>query len=732
VKEGLWREVGLSDDEYELIKEIMNREPNEVELGMFGVMWSEHCSYKNSKNVLKQFPTTGPRVLQGPGENAGVVDIGDGQAVVFKIESHNHPSAIEPYQGAATGVGGIVRDIFTMGARPIASLNSLRFGSLKSKKTRYLFEGVVAGIAGYGNCMGIPTVAGEVYFHPSYEENCLVNAMSVGLMSHADLAKGLATGPGNPVFLVGARTGRDGIHGATFASEELSEASEERVPAVQAGDPFMEKLLMEACLEVLKTGYVVGMQDLGAAGITSSSCEMASRAGTGIEMDVAKVPCREEGMTPYEILLSESQERMLLVVEKGKEEEVRAIFEKWDLESTIIGQVTADGLMTIKVGEEIVAQIPARALTELCPRYDREAQEPEYLAQAQGYDLGTLPEMEDYGKVLLTLLGTPTIASKEWVFSQFDYLGGTNTVVSPGSDAAVLRVKGYNKGIALTVDGNSRYVYLDPYRGGQIAVAEAARNLVCVGAEPLALTDGLNFGNPEKPEIFWQFKEAVAGMSNACEALETPVVGGNVSFYNETKGEAIYPTPVVGMVGLVEDLSQVTTPGFKQEEDIIILLGQNKDELGASTYLSVIHGLEAGKTPEIDLELEKKVQKATLELIKMELAVSAHDCSEGGLAVALAECCLAGKIGAEVALTENIRPSSILFGESPSRIIISIRKGKIDTVLQHLKKLQVPYKVIGSVGGEALSIAGSGWKVKAELAEMEEKYRRAIPCLMQE
>ena len=486
---------------------------------------------------------------------------------------------------------------------------------------------------------------------------------------------------------------------------------------------------MEACLEVIKTGYVVGMQDMGAAGITSSACEMASRAGTGIEIDVAKVPCREEGMSAYEILLSESQERMLIVVQKGRKK-VQDIFTKWDLEATVIGQVTADGQMTIREGKEIVAQIPAKALTELCPRYDREAKEPEYLAQAQGYDLASLPEMEDYGKVLVTLLGTPTIASKEWVYSQFDYMVGTNTVVPPGSDAAVLRIKGYNKGIAMKVDGNSRYVYLDPYRGGQIAVAEAARNIICTGGKPLAITDCLNFAYPEKPEIFWQFKQAVAGMSEACRVLGTPVVGGNVSLYNETNGEAIYPTPIVGIVGLVEDLAHVTTLGFKQEEDIIILLGITKDELGASTYLSVIHGLEAGKTPEIDLELEKQVQQATLELIKMGLVVSAHDCSEGGLAVALAECCIQGKIGADVALTENIRPSSILFGESQSRIIISINKSKIDSVLQQLKKFQVPYKVLGSVGGDSLNIAGSGWKVNVDVAEMEEKYREAIACLM--
>jgi phosphoribosylformylglycinamidine synthase len=730
MKEPVWREMGLSDSEYERIKEILGREPNEVELGMFSVMWSEHCSYKNSKPVLKNFPTRGPRVLQGPGENAGVVDIGDGQAVVFKIESHNHPSAIEPYQGAATGVGGIIRDVFTMGARPIALLDSLRFGSLKSKKSRYLFSGVVAGIAGYGNCIGIPTIGGEVYFHPSYEDNCLVNAMCIGLIEHKDIAKGVAAGPGNPVMVVGARTGRDGIHGATFASEELNETSEERRPAVQVGDPFMEKLLMEACLELIKTGYVVGMQDMGAAGLTSSSCEMASRAGTGMEIDVAKVPRRETGMTPYEVMLSESQERMLVVPRKGKEKEVQEIFDKWGLEAAVIGHVTDDGYMTIKEGDRIVARIPAKALTESCPVYEREAVEPAYLAQAQNYDLSTLPEPEDYAQVLLTLLGTPTIASKEWVYRQYDYMVGLNTVVPPGSDAAVLRVKGTKKGIAATTDCNSRYVYLDPYRGGQIAIAEAARNLVCSGAMPLAVTDCLNFGNPEKPEIFWQFKEAVAGMSDACRELETPVTGGNVSFYNETKGEAIYPTPTVGMVGLVEDLDHVTAMGFKKAGDIIILLGQNKDELGASTYLSVIHGLEAGRPPEINLQLEKRIQQTTLELIKEKLILSAHDCSEGGLAIALAECCLAGRIGADVTLTDGIRPSSILFGESQSRIIVTTPKEELDNVLNRLNQKQVPYKVLGTVGDAELNIVGTGWKVRLDLKTMEEKYRGAIPCYM--
>lgn len=730
MKDGLWREMGLSDSEYTLIEEILGREPNEVELGVFSVMWSEHCSYKNSKSVLKNLPTTGPRVIQGPGENAGVVDIGDGQALVFKMESHNHPSAIEPYQGAATGVGGIIRDVFTMGARPIALLNSIRFGSLQSKKARHLFNGVVSGIAGYGNRIGVPTVGGETHFHSSYEDNCLVNAMCIGLLETKDLAKGVAAGPGNPVMAVGAKTGRDGIHGATFASEDLGESTEEKRSPVQAGDPFLEKLLMEACLELNKTGYVVGMQDMGAAGLTSSSVEMASRAGTGIEMDVALVPRREPGMTPYEILLSESQERMLIVPRQDKEEEVKAIFAKWGIEAVTIGKVTDDGYMTIKENGKLVAHIPARALTDMCPMYEPEAVEPEYLAGAQDYDLSNLPELEDYSQVLLSLLGSPNIASKEWIYRQFDFMVGINTVVGPGSDAAVLRIKGTNKGFAATTDCNSRYVYLDPYRGGQIAVAEAARNLVCSGAEPLAVTDCLNFGNPEKPEIFWQLKEAVAGLADACQELDTPVIGGNVSLYNETKGEAIYPTPAVGMVGLLEDISQATTLDFKEEGDIIILVGQTKDELGGTSYLSQIHGLEAGRPPEIDLQLEKLVQKTTLALIKEGLVSSAHDCAEGGLAIALAESCIAGNKGTDIILQDEMKASTALFAESQSRIIISTPKELYDTVLSRLKEEKVPYKTLGSVGGEELSIAGSGWKVRLDLEAMKEKYRRAIPCIM--
>lgn len=725
-----WIELGLTDSEYEKIKEILGRKPNMVELGMFSVMWSEHCSYKNSRPVLKTFPTEGPHVLQGPGENAGVVDIGDGLAVAFKVESHNHPSAIEPYQGAATGVGGIIRDVFTMGARPIALLNSLRFGSLSSPRSRYLFSGVVSGIAGYGNCIGIPTVGGEVYFHPSYEGNPLVNAMCVGILEHKDLAKGVASGVGNPVMVVGAKTGRDGICGASFASEELNDASEEKRPAVQVGDPFMEKLLMEACLELIKTGCVVGMQDMGAAGITSSSCEMATKGNSGIEIDVALVPRREEGMTPYEIMLSESQERMLVVPVKGKETEVERIFSKWGLDAVVVGQVTDDGMLRIREGEKVVAEVPAKALTEMCPVYHREAKMPEKLPEIQNCDLATLPEPANYQKVFLDLLSRPTIASKEWVYEQYDHMVGVNTVIRPGADAAVLRIKGTKKGLALTIDCNSRYVYLDPYTGGKIAVSEAARNLVCTGAKPLGLTDCINFGNPEKPEIFWQFKEAARGMSEACRALNTPVTGGNVSFYNETKGEAIFPTPTVGMVGLIEDLDKVCTLGFKNKDDFIYLLGENSDELGGSEFLSMYHGLEAGMPPNLDLEKEKALQDCTLELIKAGLINSAHDLSEGGLSVALAECCLTGGLGAQIKLDSNLRPSVVLFGETQSRIVISVSRDKAEQVKEMAQKYGVPIFKIGVVQGRSLVINGNNFGINLTLSEIEAKYKGAIPCLM--
>ncbi|KJS84788.1 MAG: phosphoribosylformylglycinamidine synthase [Peptococcaceae bacterium BICA1-8] len=726
-----WVELGLTDYEYEMIKGILSREPNYVELGMFSVMWSEHCSYKNSRPVLKTFPTKGAQVLQGPGENAGVIDIGDGLAVAFKVESHNHPSAIEPYQGAATGVGGIIRDVFTMGARPIALLNSLRFGSLSSARSRYLFNGVVSGIAGYGNCIGIPTVGGEVYFHPSYEGNPIVNAMCVGILEHKDLAKGVASGVGNPVMVVGAKTGRDGICGASFASEELNEASEEKRPAVQVGDPFMEKLLMEACLELIKTGYVVGMQDMGAAGLTSSSCEMASKGDTGIEMDVALIPRREKGMNPYEIMLSESQERMLVVPMKGKEDQVKSIFKKWGLDAVVVGIVTDDGILRIKEGEKVVAEIPAKALTEMCPVFEREAKMPEQLAEIQKCNLGELPEPTNYQKTFLDLLARPTIASKEWVYEQYDYMVGINTVVRPGADAAVVRVKGTKKGIALTIDCNSRYVYLNPYVGGKIAVSEAARNLVCTGAKPLGVTDCINFGNPEKPEIFWQFKEAARGIGEACRALNTPVTGGNVSFYNETKGEAVFPTPTVGMVGLIDDIEKVCTLSFKNQDDLIYLLGENRDELGGSEFLVMYHGLEAGMPPDLDLEKETSLQECTLKLIKEDLINSAHDCSEGGLSVALAECCLAGGMGAQIRLEEStLRPSSLLFGETQSRIIISVSRENADKVKAMAQSHSLPITKLGVAQGKSLVINGNSFTINLTLNEIEARYKGAIPCLM--
>ncbi|ABO50876.1 phosphoribosylformylglycinamidine synthase subunit II [Desulforamulus reducens MI-1] len=738
VEEKVWREMGLTDSEYERIVEILGRHPNYVEVGIFAVMWSEHCSYKTSRPALKTLPTEGPAILQGPGENAGIVDIGDGQAVVFKIESHNHPSAIEPYQGAATGVGGILRDIFTMGARPIAVLDSLRFGELDNPRVRYLFDGVVSGISGYGNCIGVPTVGGEVYFSDSYEENCLVNVMCVGLIDQKDIKKGLAAGVGNPVMVVGAKTGRDGIHGATFASEELSEAAAERRPAVQVGDPFMEKLLLEACLEVIKTGYVVGIQDMGAAGLTSSSCEMASRAGTGLEMDLALVPRREEGMTPYELMLSESQERMLLVVEKGTEDKVKDIFAKWDLDCVVVGQVTDDGLLRLKEGDQVVAEMPAKALTDEAPLYHRPTEVPAYLEDIHNFPLEQLNMPDDYNEVLLKLLATPNIASKEYVYRQYDHMVGLNTVVLPGSDAAVLRVKGTKKGIAMTTDCNGRFCYLDPKTGAAIAVAEAARNLVCSGAKPLAITNCLNFGNPEKPEVMWTFWRCIEGMGEACRVLETPVTGGNVSLYNETKGSAVYPTPTIGMVGLVEDLDKVCTQDFKTEGDAIFLIGENLPELGGSEYLKVHHGLEKGKAPVLDLALEKKIQQFVLNEIKNGLIKSAHDCSEGGLAVALAECCIAGGLGADITMVRRFRGDALLFGESQSRIVISLDRSKGVELVKKLVDAGVPYSQLGTVGGNSLVInvvnpgcTGCGGNlINLSVSKLAETWRGAIECLM--
>lgn len=709
MKELTYREMGVSDSEYKLILEIMNREPNYLELGMFAVMWSEHCGYKNSRPLLKNFPTEGPQVIVGPGENAGVVDIGDDQALVFKIESHNHPSAIEPYQGAATGVGGIVRDIFTMGARPIANLNSLRFGEISDARVRELFSGIVAGIAGYGNCLGIPTVGGEVYFHPCYKGNPLVNAMCVGLVNRNEIALAVASEVGSPIMIVGAKTGRDGIHGATFASEELSEKSQEKRPSVQVGDPFMEKLLIEACLELIAEDLVAGMQDLGAAGLTSSIAECASKKGRGVQVDVALVPRREQGMTPYEIMLSESQERMLIIPRSGCEERIQAIFDKWNLDATVIGQVTGDGIFRVLDGEAIVGEVPVAALTDSCPVYRREGEEPPYYQELKSMDLTNISPT-DPKEALLKLLASPTIASKRWVYTQYDHQVMLNTVVVPGhGDAAVLRIKGTPKGAAFTTDCNSRFVYLDPRAGGMLAVCEAARNLACVGARPLALTNCLNFGNPEKPQIYWQMENSIKGMAEAARVLDTPVVSGNVSLYNETAAGAIYPTPVVGMAGLLENIDERSTMDFKNEGDIIVLLGPLNTELGGSEYLCLCHGVEGGMVPPPDLDKEKKLIDLLLTLIKNGLVCSSHDISDGGLAVCLAESAIQGGIGFRVDLPGQTGEfDRLLFSEAPGRVVVSLKSSDLAKVQELAGQMGIETKVLGQVGGSDLVYSCNG------------------------
>lgn len=728
----LYREIGLTEDEYQRVVDIIGRKPNWTETGLYSVMWSEHCSYKNSKPVLRRFPTKGPRVLQGPGEGAGIVDIGDNQAVVFKIESHNHPSAIEPYQGAATGVGGIIRDVFSMGARPIAVLNSLRFGELTNPRVKYLFEHVVEGIAGYGNCIGIPTVGGEVNFDPTYEGNPLVNAMCVGLIDHDKIQKGVASGIGNPVIYVGSSTGRDGIHGATFASEELNEESEKKRPAVQVGDPFMEKLLLEACLELIDTGIVVGIQDMGAAGLTSSSSEMASKAGNGIEMNLDLVPQREAGMSAYEMMLSESQERMLVVVESGKEAEAIAIFDKWGLASAVVGKVTDDSMLRLLHHGEVVAEVPVDSLAEEAPVYHRPSAVPAYYeANAQVDVVGAISEPSDLNETLKNVLAQPTVANKAWVYEQYDHIVRANTAVKPGSDAAVVMVRGTRKALAMSTDCNGRYVYLDPKVGGAIAVAESARNVVCSGAEPLAITDCLNFGSPEKPEVFWQFEKACEGMSEACVALDSPVIGGNVSFYNERSGDAIYPTPTVGMVGLITDVDHITTQDFKHEGDAILLLGETFAELGGSEYQKLATGSISGRPPQIDLNKEAAVQKLVLAAIRKGLVKSAHDLSEGGLGVALAESCFGKEFGAEVALESALRPDVLLFSESQSRILLSTAQEKAEAVLALAAELGVPAQVIGKTGGSSLVVKVNGVEaINASIQEVKAAWKDAIPCLI--
>ncbi|HEY7350378.1 MAG TPA: phosphoribosylformylglycinamidine synthase subunit PurL [Ktedonobacterales bacterium] len=688
----LYLNFGLRDEEYERICARLGRLPNYVEVGIFSVLWSEHCSYKSSKRRLRVLPTKGPQVLQGPGENAGIVDIGGGLGVAFKMESHNHPSAIEPFQGAATGVGGIIRDIFTMGARPIALLDSLRFGSLNQERNRYLFEQVVAGIASYGNCVGIPTVGGEVIFDEAYTHNPLVNAMCVGLMRHDQIARGMAEGVGNPVLVVGARTGRDGIHGATFASVEDPHSRERS--AVQVGDPFMEKLLLEACLELIESGAVVGIQDMGAAGLTSSSAEMASRAGSGIDIDVALVPRRETGMTPYEVMLSETQERMLVVMRRGHEAQAQTIFAKWGLDAVEVGQVTDSGRLRILERGRIAGDLPIVALVDDAPIYDRPAERPAYLDNALLMSADALPESADLAADLLALLARPTLASKSYVYRQYDSMVRAATVVRPGSDAAVVALPDFRRGIAMTTDGNGRYVYLNPHAGGMHAVAEAARNLVCVGARPLAVTDCLNFGNPEKPGIFYQFVESIQGISEACLKLGTPVVSGNVSFYNETNGQDIFPTPIIGMVGVVDDLNHLTTPALKTAGNFLILLGAERaTTLGGSEYAAMKRGKALGPTPPIDLDLEARVQTTCLELIRAGIVRSAHDVSDGGLAVALAEMCIAGDKGAILGWEIEGCAEIALFGESAARIVVEVDPKDMD----HFERIAGSCLILGRV-----------------------------------
>ena len=727
----------LTDDEYKKIVEILGREPNLTELGMFSVMWSEHCSYKSSRVHLKKLPTTGPRVVQGPGENAGVVDIGDGLCVVFKMESHNHPSFIEPYQGAATGVGGILRDVFTMGARPIALLDSLRFGGLDTPKNRRLMKGVVAGIAGYGNCMGVPTVGGEIVFNDIYSLNPLVNVFCLGIARKDKIFLGTAAGVGNPVIYFGSKTGRDGIHGATMASDSFDDESEQKRPTVQVGDPFQEKLLLEACLELMAGDLLVGIQDMGAAGLTSSSCEMASRAGNGMELDLTHVPRREPGMTPYELMLSESQERMLMVAKAGKEAECIAICRKWDLDVAVVGTVTGDGILRVKDQGKVVAEIPAKSLADDGPRYERPYSPPAYQDMLTNLNYDLLPDVKDANAAILSLLESPTIASKRWVYQQYDHMVRTNTMVRPGSDAAVVRIKGTNKAIAMTVDCNSRYCMLHPYEGARIAVAEAARNLACSGAEPIGLTDCLNFGNPERPDIMWQFVLAIEGIKDACESLTVPVVSGNVSFYNETNGLSIYPTPMLGMVGLIEQADQAMTQWFKQEGDEVILLGATREDLGGSEYLKVIHAREQGSPPLLNMDAEKALHECVLALVRGGLVQSAHDCSDGGLAVALAESCISGpdrKLGAVVRLNPGrIRKDALLFGESQSRVVLSAKPAHRQAILDQAKRLGVPVEIIGSVTGTRLSIRlGDAMMVDMSVSILHDRWALSIEQTLNE
>ncbi|MGI8920041.1 MAG: phosphoribosylformylglycinamidine synthase subunit PurL [Pyrinomonadaceae bacterium] len=741
----------LTLEEFQRIKLLLGREPNLVELGIFSVMWSEHCSYKSSRIHLKRLPTSGEKVIVPPGENAGVVDVGDGWCAAFKIESHNHPSFIEPFQGAATGVGGILRDVFTMGARPIASMNSLRFGSLDhpqyGRRNRSLLAGVVAGIAHYGNAFGVPTVAGEVAFDDAYAFNPLVNAFALGLVRRDQIFFGKASGIGNPVLYVGAKTGRDGIHGATMASAEFDDEALEKRPTVQVGDPFLEKLLLEACLEAMKSGAIAGIQDMGAAGLTSSSCEMAARAGTGIELDLSLVPQREAGMTAYEMLLSESQERMLIVAHSGREREVMDIFRKWDLDAVVIGRVREGQRMVVIHNDETVADIPVSLLTDEAPKYDRPKTRPTSNVQSsksagetlktQDQVQSTKNKVQNHDEALLKLLACPNLASKQWVYRQYDHMVRTNTAVLPGADAAVVRIKETRRALAMTLDGNGRYCAANPRGGAKLIVAEAARNVVCVGARPLAITNCLNFASPERPEVMWAFSEVIDGMAEACDVFNTPVVSGNVSFYNETEGRGILPTPVIGMVGLVEDVRRVVQPGFKREGDLIALLGTTADDLALSEYAvtvgeqSVSDLIANGQVPEVDLKLEKALQDACLEAAEAGLLQSAHDCSDGGLAIALAESCFTSlnreAIGADLNLAGALPVSTLLFAETPSRIVISFSEERRESIAAITQQHNVPLSILGKAGGKDLSIRVNGEPaIDQPVAELESAWRNSL------
>ena len=739
ISPALIAEHGLTSEEYGRVVRMLDRPPTFTELGIISALWSEHCSYKHSRPVLKTLPTAAPWVLQGPGENAGVIRIGDGLAVAFKIESHNHPSAVEPYQGAATGVGGILRDVFTMGARPIAMLNSLRFGSLAESRVRYLVAGVVKGIGDYGNCVGIPTVAGDVSFDAAYEGNPLVNAMCVGILREDELIRAKAEGVGNPIMAVGARTGRDGIHGASFASEDLSQASESKRPRVQVGDPFTEKLLLEATLELIASGSIVAVQDMGAAGLTSSSAEMAERGDVGVVIDTLKVPVRETGMTPYEILLSESQERMLVVARRGHEETVRTILAKWDLTAEVIGEVIAEPVYRVTEGDRVVAEFPGTHLVTDCPQYHPEARESASIVALRARDVDAIPERaeeHDPAWTLATLLAAPNIASKNWITRQYDSTVRTNTVIGPGAgDAAVLRIRGSRKGLALKTDCNGRYVYLDPRTGGRIAVAECARNIACVGARPMAITNCLNFGNPTRPEVFFQLREAVGGMAEACTALDTPVTGGNVSLYNESPGGAIYPTPTIGMVGLLEDVTKAARMAFSVAGDLIVLLGEPTAELGASEYLATVHGVVAGTPPQCDLRRERALVETLVESVQGGHVRSAHDCSDGGLAVALAECAMAdpaSPFGASIDLSEwsALPLRALLFGESQGRAIISTPVPA--AIVRIATKHGVPVHIVGTVmhAADGFTITVANRQLRAPIAELAAAYHEALPNAM--